>query len=71
MSLVEKIGWATLIAILLAAGHFFRGPLAAPLFPIGVKKMPELSSTNHRHARLLMGMAPGTIYPRLTDIGID
>ncbi len=31
MSLVEKIGWTTLIAILLAASHFFRGPLAEPM----------------------------------------
>lgn len=45
MSLVEKIGWATLIAILLAASHYFRGPmaepmtLAAPLVRIGATDM--------------------------------
>lgn len=45
MSLVEKIGWATLVAILLAASHYFRGPLAelmpltAPPFPIGATEM--------------------------------
>ncbi len=76
MSIVEKIGWATLIAILLAASHYFRGPLAEPmplavlLFPVGVNEMPELSSTNNRPARLLTGTTPGTIYPRLTGIRI-
>jgi hypothetical protein len=45
MSLVEKIGWATLVAILLAASHYFRGPLAelmplaATLFPVGATDM--------------------------------
>ncbi|MGQ3101229.1 MAG: hypothetical protein ACT6Q5_06670 [Sphingopyxis solisilvae] len=45
MSLVESIGWATLIAILLAASHYFRGPLAEPM-PLAALTLDQRSDTH-------------------------
>lgn len=45
MSLVEKIGWATLVAILLAASHYFRGPLAE-LMPLAALTLDQRSNAH-------------------------
>ncbi|MCW5646696.1 MAG: hypothetical protein KIT23_05660 [Sphingopyxis sp.] len=45
MSLVEKIGWATLVAILLAASHYFRGPLAG-LVPLAAPTLDQRSDAH-------------------------